>query len=151
MRCGAFADQVSESERYFTHYSSLLSFAAVSHARAMASGGLFRKFSLDDVSTQNNVKSSVQRAIRGEIGRERGGRGGERGEGEAAREEWEVALLLARASISEMTRHSCCSMRRRANHPVSCQSGGSASMGGQGQARGRGGGRGDGCAARACA
>jgi hypothetical protein len=52
----------------------------------MASGGLFRKFSLDDVSTQNNVKSSVQRAIRGEIGRERGGRGGERGEGEAARE-----------------------------------------------------------------
>lgn len=35
------------------------------HKNDMASGGLFRKFSLDDVSTQNNVKSSVQRAIRG--------------------------------------------------------------------------------------
>ena len=29
-------------------------------------GGPFRKFTLSDVSTQNAVKSSVQRAIRGE-------------------------------------------------------------------------------------
>ena len=38
----------------------------LAHLNTMASGGLFRKFCLDDVSTQNNVKSSVQRAIRGE-------------------------------------------------------------------------------------
>ena len=31
----------------------------------MSSGGPFRKFSLSDVSTQNSVKSSVQRGIRG--------------------------------------------------------------------------------------
>lgn len=29
-------------------------------------GGPFRKFTLSDVSTQNAVKSSIQRAIRGE-------------------------------------------------------------------------------------
>ena len=39
--------------------------ARVATSRPM-SGGLFRKFSLEDVSTQNNVKSSVQRAIRGQ-------------------------------------------------------------------------------------
>ena len=39
--------------------------ARTPHSPTMASGGLFRKFSRDDVSTQNNVKSSVQRAIRG--------------------------------------------------------------------------------------
>ena len=33
----------------------------------MSSGGPFRKFSLSDVSTQNSVKSSVQRGIRGSV------------------------------------------------------------------------------------
>ena len=38
-----------------------------SNLSKMSSGGPFRKFGLSDVSSQNSVKSSVQRGIRGAV------------------------------------------------------------------------------------
>jgi hypothetical protein len=67
-------------------------------------GGPFRKFTLSDVSTQNAVKSSVQRAIRGWF---------DRGQKKGKRRVWERATknrpasppLLPPAKVCELYPH----------------------------------------------